>query len=147
MASNNYYLDIINRVKTQLEYIDGSGDYNNTILPAHIVKRFEMWQDVNEYPFICIAGLTVTGDLIQLDQITWDVPVLVEMFGYVKNKNKEELEEATKLYEDIERAITTDEDLNDQVYNLTLLPAMSTFPEGAVVFVQLKCMYTFEKPS
>lgn len=144
MSITNKLLDIVERVVTQLEYIKGGTDYNFTLKTRDIEIGYREVGEPKSYPFVCIASISMISSE-QADQITYNIPIKVELFAYV-NKIKGALKEAMKLCNDIEKAITTDETLDGNVWNLSYTFEASSFREHGVGVITLDAMTEYCKP-
>lgn len=126
--------DITDRVVVQLKNIDGGASYNNNVSDDHVIKGFELAADAIAYPSIYIASAS-EGASRQTDQVTYEIPITVEMFAYVKSEGAA-FEEAMKLVADMETAVYDDETLNSLVWGLSMRFEVATFQAlGAVVCV------------
>lgn len=118
MSISNRMKDITDRIVVQLKVIDGLDDYNFKVTEYNIEKGFRLYNEAKSYPFISVASVTMI-DSLQTDQVTYDVPVEVELYCYVQ-KAKDPLSEIEKFLIDIEKAIYTDESLDGNVWGLSL---------------------------
>lgn len=131
MSESNKLKTITDQIKTQFENIDETGDYNNNIIASHIVKGYVEFAAAIAYPSIYIAGVR-DGASEQADQIMYNVPVIVEIFGYV-NKENDLLDVALELASDMENAIYADETLDDNVWSMSLDLEIAAFESYGVV--------------
>ena len=141
--SANILKTIVDRIAVDLGNIDASDGYNNTILSTNIKKQFESIDSAKSFPAIYIAAARADRSR-QTDQVTYDVPVTVEVFGYVKKMNAT-LEEAMNLAADMEKAIYADETLNGNVWGLSLTFEVASMDEFGVVLMTLSATANYFK--
>ncbi len=128
------------QVITQLQAIDGTGNYNNTILSTSIAKGWKTYDSTSEFPAIWLSSLSSGGNIEQVDQKSLDIPLRIELVGYVKN-TETTFSACEKLLSDIEFAIYADESFDENVYNLDMNFSIATDEElGGVVFIILTAM-------
>lgn len=133
--SVNVLKTVFDRIVTQLKDIDAGDNYNFRLRSQHVVGGFELWDNAVGYPSVYVPMIRETGSRFS-DQVTSELPVEVEIFGYVKDE-QEALSDAFKLASDIENAIRADEDLDDNVYGLSLLFEVSAFQDRGIVYCVL----------
>lgn len=128
--SANLLRTITDRIIAQLKNIDGTGDYNNNI-ENRAYKGFKTFDQTIEIPSIFL-GFAMEGESGQTDQVHYNVPIEIEIYGYVRDSDSA-FDEALKLASDIDVAIYADEGLNDNVWGLTLQHSISSEGEYGVV--------------
>lgn len=141
--SANILKTIVDRIAVDLGNIDAPDGYNNTILSTNIKKQFESIDSAKSFPAIYIASARADRSR-QTDQITYDVPVTVEVFGYVK-KMSDTLEETMNLAADMEKAIYADETLDGNVWGLSLTFEVASMDEFGVVLMTLSATANYFK--
>ena len=131
----NNLSSILTELESQLEGIDGTqGSYNFVLQPEQVLQGFIPMDKADVYPFICIPYVNLPPSK-QTDQVTYECPLDVEIYGYVKTESNV-LVEAAKLQSDIEAAIYTDESLGGYVWEMQLRAELVTSDDcGAVVMV------------
>ena len=134
---------VISRIVEDLEGISVASGYHFDIGPTRVNKGFLAFNDVQRFPFICV-GYARAERSTQRDQITYDVPLTIELYGYVK-KVGGVLDEAFDLASDIERALYADETLGDYVWDMSLSFEIGTLGDIGVVSVGISAMSSYVK--
>ena len=112
MAIKNLEKDVVTRIITQLQGIDGTTNYNNSIADADIHSEFLLITETHNFPTICIGGIDQSGSVMFVRK-GFEVPTEIEIFGYVKD-NENPITKALELLSDMRVALIGDEDLNDK---------------------------------
>jgi len=134
MAINNRLNEIKERIKEQLEWIDGSDDYNFD-LTNKVRTQFVPLDENDLFPSLCIASLS-TGESNRIDQVTYQIPVVVEIVGYVMD-DTDPLGAILKLAMDAEKAIYSDPSLDKLVWDLRVTIEIGTLREFGVLLMTL----------
>lgn len=148
MSIDNQYLELLEQVRTQLRNIKGGTDYNFNIPDERIILGWKAVGETKGYPSLYVSAIS-GGESVQTDQITYTIPVSIEIFGYIKTDEDEEdvLKELSKLYTDIETAIYSQEKLGgNNVYELSLSAEMGAMNPYGVVVATINAMYVYERP-
>lgn len=143
MALTNYVEGIVTQLVNQLENIDGGTNYNFEINPSAIEVGYREFDQFNSYPAICIALVKVEGST-QTDQVTYEVPIRIELYAYTKRK-KGALDEVLKLIADVEKAIYTDETLDGKVWGLSLNIEAVSYNEYGIGVINLMAKFDYDK--
>jgi len=133
LAKQNLEKNIINRVISRLQGIDGEGDYNFDVPDRNIKESFVPQPDAEGFPFLCLGEVTCGASETAIRGV-FTIPITIEIWGYVE-KFDTPIEDALKLASDIRVAIADDEQLNSQIIQMTFsyeVGAMEKF--GIVAF-------------
>jgi len=135
--AGNELRTVVNQIITQLKLINGGSNYNNTIDDDYIQSGIVSSDKIIKYPSIYIASAVEGASRqVELGATTYDVPITVEIFGYVKDQDAA-FDEALKLASDIETAILTDETLDGNVWSLGLRQGAGSMDEFGWCIVTL----------
>lgn len=135
---------IVDQVITQLKNIDGTPSYNHNLNHNYIVKKFYAVDQAPGYTFICISSIRMVSSL-QTDQITYEVPIELEFFGYVTDE-ADPLGEVLKLTEDIDKVIYANEKLGTcDVWDLSLVYDAASVGDFGIVLCTLRCKTNYYK--
>lgn len=141
----NYLKNILDRIETQLQNIDGGTNYNFTVDHNRIKKKFIPYTKITTFPYICIASVDYAPSEA-IPRRAFECPIEVEIFGYVQDDDAP-LEEAVKLAEDIELALYLDEDLNGQVKEPSVEIDCGTLNDIGVASVTFSGVYVWQNPT
>ena len=145
MSLSEKMLDIIDELESRFQAINGSDDYHNEIDHNLIYLQHMSYQEAEDYPSISISSFE-TSSSRQTDQVTYDTPLEIEIFGYIEDSsNADKLKTTIKLAQDIEKAIYADEDLGGNIYNLQLDITVATMNEYGIAKVNVKGVMTYTK--
>ena len=112
MTVKNLEKTVLARIVTQLAYPTGTGNYNNSIAAGQVHSEFKMITEIHKFPAFCIGSVNIETD--GSIRGIYQVPITVEIFGYV-NSEDSPMDEALKLLSDLRIALTTDEFLNNGI--------------------------------
>lgn len=135
--SENTFNQVMTQLQTQLKTININNGFNNTIDSNNVVIGYTSPDNIHSYPFISVGYIGQEDD-IQTDQLSYEVSLLVEIFGYVESSNP--LVEANNLLADIKKAIRDDENLGSlRVWGLQLKTESSSYNRQGICRVELRC--------
>lgn len=140
IASKNMEQAIIDKLIERVKLINGSTNYNFNIKRENIFEDLKGATEINNYPSICFGALR----LEQSESPTRDefiVPIIVELWGYVKNP-KNPLQDAAKLLSDLRIAIGFDETLADKISEFAFAADMGAV--GDIGFIRFEVTGKFE---
>lgn len=135
MAIKNLEKDVVARIVTQLKGIDGTTNYNNTIAAADVHSEFLLITETHNFPTICIGGIT-QGESIMFVRDGFELPIEVEIFGYIKDEDTP-ITEALELLSDMRIALMADEELNDKITGMTLSSEVGAMDGYGVVSLKV----------
>lgn len=139
MSLSTKLTSIVQQLQTQLKLIDGGSNYNLNINDEYVELGFLPFDQAEAFPSIYIASIT-TGASSHSDQVTMNVPVEIEVFGYVE-KERDTLLEVLKLAQDIEKATYSDKSLNDNVWDMSIgTMEQSAMNSRGICYTVLRCM-------
>jgi len=138
---------ILTQLQTQFRAIDGTaGTYNNNLNDSDVILGFALAADAQAYPSIYISGLMELPSR-QADQQFDDVPIEVEVFGYVKQATvTTALAEAAKLASDMRAAVAANETLGSRVHELSVAIDIAAMQDIGVAIMRLRAKYEYTKP-
>ena len=103
------------------------------------------YQKADAYPSISVSSFEALGSR-QTDQVTYDTPLEIEIFGYIEDSSDaDKLKTTIKLAQDIEKAIYADEDLGGNIFSLQLDITTATMNEYGIAKVVVKGVMTYTK--
>ena len=139
--SANILKTIVDRIAVDLANIDSSSGFNNTIKSSNIKKKFVPIDEAGSFPSIYISSAR-SDKSTQTDQVTYDVPVTIEVFGYIKDISNP-LSDALDLASDMEKAFYDDETLNGNVRELSLVFEIASMDDYGVVLMTLSAIANY----
>jgi len=132
--------DIIDKMIVQLKLIDTEQGYNFTLADRNISEDFVIIDSVTDYPFVCFASLS-TPVIEAIDQITYDVPFVAELFGYVNQTGS--FRAASNLFDDIKKCMLANPELDRVVRQMKIGVDISTFEDFGVCLVKINGVITY----
>lgn len=145
MSLSQKMLDIIDELESRFQAIDGGDDYHNEIDHNLIYMQHMDYQKADAYPSISVSSFEALGSR-QTDQVTYDTPLEIEIFGYIEDSSDaDKLKTTIKLAQDIEKAIYADEDLGGNIFSLQLDITTATMNEYGIAKVVVKGVMTYAK--
>lgn len=133
--------NILAQLKTQLQGINGEGNYNTTVPPENVFVGVPSSEVLP--PSIVIGA--VNWEEQQVDQVTFTVLGIVEVVGICKSDGSyTDLDYALMFASDIERAIMSDETIGGYVYNPILNLTVGTDSEAGIGMVEIKLSINFD---
>lgn len=143
MSLSQKMIDIVNRLEVIFQTIDGGDDYHNAIEHSSIYKKHMDYDQVDSYPAISISAMETTGSN-QTDQVTYDTPLVFEVFGYIQEEDSSDsLLSTLKLAQDMEKAIYLDEDINGNVWGLSLDIGVATNDAYGIVKITIRAVLNY----
>lgn len=140
---SNAIKTIVNQLKTQLEGINGEGDYNLTVPIGNVQLGLSMVDQSTGLPIVFITR--VVWEQIQEDQVSFMVLAVIEVRGFCKSEGTDnDLEYALMFCSDIERAIVSDETLGGPAYNTIINGDVYIDPDSGVGTIDIKLSVNFE---
>jgi hypothetical protein len=134
---------IIAQLQTQLQGINGEGDYNLSILTENVILGFQTVDQSSSLPIILIHR--VQCELTQMDQQSFMALAVIEILGYCKSDGVDnEFDYVMKFTSDIERAIASDETLGGYAYNPIPLFDSYVDQDSGIGVVDLKLTLSFD---
>jgi len=116
MTVKNLEYTVVSRIVTQLAYPTGTGNYNNSISAGQVHSEFKDITEIHKFPALTIGSVRIGGSGAFVRN-SFEVPIEVEIFGYVKDQD-DPMQGALKLLSDVRVAITYDEWLNNNINGL-----------------------------
>jgi len=141
MSQSATITNIANRLVTLLQKIDGGADYYNAVNHNNIKIGFQMYDQAGAYPSIYLSSFS-TPRSVAGDQVTFNTELEVEIFGYISNEAAP-LEKVIQLGSDMEKAIYTDPELDDNVWDLSLSMSMTSFQSYGIVRLTITAQMTY----
>ena len=140
--SSNEVKSVMDALEILFASINGTGNYNFYLDPQNIVQEFKSLDEIMSFPYLCLGSARYT--MTQTDQQSYEVPLEIEVFGYLKrDEGGESLENGLKFASDLERALFSDETIGGRIYGMNLNFDVVSFDNYVVVGLIIRCSFEY----
>jgi len=135
LTIKNLEKDVVARIITQLQGIDGTTNYNYTMADADVHSEFLLITETHNFPTICVGGVMQSGSVMFVRD-GFEVPTEIEIFGYVKDEDTP-ITDALELLSDMRVALMADEELNDKITGMTISSEVGAMDGYGVISMKI----------